>query len=758
MKNKIFTKIILLVALIMAASPLMVQAESLSNIEARFPQVGDNRGQAGMLPPGTGEENTLVRSHIGSIGGMFHPHLSMDAIDSWVHSLLIYSLVSVNDNFMFDRGNAGYGPVLMDWDVNARTVTFTMRPDITIYWSDGIELTLDDLKYAYYFISHPQSPSPRFGEANGTANVVGARAFNEGRADSISGITLSEDRRSMTVRFIEGGFPPSALFAGILTTPIPRHHFEGIPIQEIPNHPHAREQMLGFGPFILETSSSESVLMRANPNYWQGVPQLDYVLNIAIHADDQVALMQSGGFDIGGITAANLPNHLNDRNIQILGRTSNGKAFYYFTLGAVRWTDYGSIYFTPRYDEHPINDARVRRAIGYAIDHDRLNQAHFNGLRVPATSILHPFNAAPWLDANNPGIGPLNRQRANALLDEAGLVWRSGEPFRRDTNGEPFHINFGFATSPTAAYVFEFHRADLAAVGIDFRLYGGELMAFSDLVARNINYAAYLSPNNDMHMWSMSWSMGANPSPQNLWDQNENFNLSRFNHDAFQAPIRRINSDAAWDPVYLADAYRAWSEAFYTYMPALYTNWLVGFTAINRRVANMTLNRSTFRPESFAWHRVGLTSTRPYTEPPTLPPVVETPVVVVPVETPAVPLMRLVVGNPQYTLRGTTRTSDVGVPAFVGNQVMVPMRLFTDNLGFTVEWNRVTRETTVRHDGITITVQVDQPMQNRAGEYIGTPIVINGRTMVPLHFIAEFILHPGAVEWNPISQVIYIYE
>jgi peptide/nickel transport system substrate-binding protein len=113
-------------------------------------------------------------------------------------------------------------------------------------------------------------------------------------------------------------------------------------------------------------------------------------------------------------------------------------------------------------------------------------------------------------------------------------------------------------------------------------------------------------------MWNMSWSMGANPNPRTLWNEDANFNLSNFTNPTMQSILDDIVSDNAWDPEFLADAYRRWAAAFEEYVPAVYNFWLVAMTTLNNRVVGYTLDRSTFRDYSFAWYRVGLTSSEPY--------------------------------------------------------------------------------------------------------------------------------------------------
>lgn len=591
--------------------------EALFELQQQFPMVGSSTGQQGILQPGD-EGNTfrLARAATGGFPGLFHPHLSGDAADTVVTNFLIYSLIGVDDNLNFTQDG------IITWEkcLDELSFTMTMRPGQQIFWSDGVELTLDDLLYAFEFISHPDYTGIRWGTANATSLVVGAPAFRAGEADHISGLVLSPDRRTLKVYLTE--MSPSMLIHGILTTPIPRHHFEGIPVAETAAHPHARDQLIGFGPFIIQTVvPGESVLLRANENYWRGRPNLDFLLYEIVHPDMMPLHMQSGSFDTGSIRHADWDDYGHTNNVQFLGRIAAQQRFYYFNLGTQRrayvlqddgtMARTGEIYFTPRDDGHPITNVQFRRAVGYALDQHTLNMTLHNGLRRCATTVLHPFNTMDFIDPSRYGTSIYDTERANRILDEAGFEWREGEQFRRDLNGNPFHVNFAHAWTGTVEATFAHFQRNLAAVGIDFRLYGDYWIEHNVLVNQYL-LSMDVPFNSDLHMFEMGFTMGANPSPFSLWGHNQTLNLANYTNPEWQEIMADITSDRAWDSEFLADAFRRWDHAWDASMPAIIQNWLIGLEWVNNRVANWTLSRCTFRPESFAWYRVALTAPRGY--------------------------------------------------------------------------------------------------------------------------------------------------
>jgi trimeric autotransporter adhesin len=98
-----------------------------------------------------------------------------------------------------------------------------------------------------------------------------------------------------------------------------------------------------------------------------------------------------------------------------------------------------------------------------------------------------------------------------------------------------------------------------------------------------------------------------------------------------------------------------------------------------------------------------------------------------------------------------------GGPREVGGRVLVPMRSIFEALGATVEWNAAQR-TVVGHKGNTqIVMRIGEKIARKDGHEIilDQPAqIIEGRTMVPIRFIAESL---GAdVNWDVQTKTVVI--
>ncbi len=109
-------------------------------------------------------------------------------------------------------------------------------------------------------------------------------------------------------------------------------------------------------------------------------------------------------------------------------------------------------------------------------------------------------------------------------------------------------------------------------------------------------------------------------------------------------------------------------------------------------------------------------------------------------------------------LNGEKLNSDVP-PVIIDSRTLVPVRIITENLGATVEWYGDRREVLVSKDGISILMGIDYPhvMINDVSETIDVaPMIIEGRTMVPIRFLAEkFDLN---VSWDGATRTVLLNQ
>ncbi|MDR0273601.1 MAG: copper amine oxidase N-terminal domain-containing protein, partial [Clostridiales bacterium] len=118
--------------------------------------------------------------------------------------------------------------------------------------------------------------------------------------------------------------------------------------------------------------------------------------------------------------------------------------------------------------------------------------------------------------------------------------------------------------------------------------------------------------------------------------------------------------------------------------------------------------------------------------------------------TPQVTLI-LQIGNPAIVNHNGNATMDVP-PIIINGRTLVPLRAIANILDAEISWNEETREATLVSDDRTLLIPIGTTIPEIEPEISAQ--IIDGRIMVPLRFIAEFF---GAdVTWDAAERIIEI--
>ncbi|MCL1844972.1 MAG: ABC transporter substrate-binding protein [Defluviitaleaceae bacterium] len=594
------------------APPTLIHS-ALGAALAGFPTYTTNN--APLLPRGTGRENVL-RVGVGATGafpGLFLRTHSEEGIDRSFDELANPPIVSFDErNFITNNG-----VVTFEFDREANAVVLNMQRDVR--WHDGVELTLDDLVFAYEVIAHEDYTGVRFDPTNFIPNVRGVAEFRAGEAETICGLVLSNNNRTLRIYYNEP-MPPAVLYVGgVWLNPIPRHYIEPV-IAEVGHagiaaHPRARHELLGFGPFKLNTVvTGESVYFTANDDYWQGAPLVDGVLVELLAFSMLPAAMRAGNFDIAAYQTVNFAEFelTAPTNYRLYAWPATSVTFLNFRLG--KMDENGVV--APRGDNHPIENVAIRRAMAHAIDRQTLADVVGQGLWVPAPSVLHPFNASEYLDFSHEGF-TFDLDLANQILDDAGFTSRDEYGYRLNLNGESMRFTYGQHLNPTHAVLVPLNIQNWRQIGLRVEKYNDDFLDwnyFTDIV--------FDDEVGGIDIFAMGWTMGANPAPHGIWGNASGLNMPRYSSPTFEEILAQINSSAAWDAEFLTSAYRRWERAFHDEVPAIPLTWNIDLVAVNNRVANFSrvrvdsgLNKpGNMTSTSWASHLVGLTAPVPYAD------------------------------------------------------------------------------------------------------------------------------------------------
>jgi peptide/nickel transport system substrate-binding protein len=301
---------------------------------------------------------------------------------------------------------------------DGKTVTFVLQDNVK--FQNGKDLTSADVKYTFdeMFKANGYKSGAFFdtevSSAPGNSNANSASTDKTRRVPHITSLE-TPDRKTVIITVARPALR-NQLLSNLVAIPIIA---EGTVAQQ-------KDQPMGTGPFkfVRFDPSQNIVEFESNPNYWEGAPKVSKLrLKTVQDANSLQAELQTGGVDI-----APLPSNLPPDAIRSLGNSptlkveqSNGSNLQYLVFNT---------------QSPPLNDAKIRQAIGFAIDREKIiKELLFDQGRI-ANSILPPES---WAYAQGTDYH-YDPAKAKQLLSESGY------------KGEPIKFNYGSTNAAVNQY------------------------------------------------------------------------------------------------------------------------------------------------------------------------------------------------------------------------------------------------------------------------------------------------------------------
>lgn len=321
------------------------------------------------------------------------------------------------------------------WSPDRRTLTLALHAGLR--WHDGRPTTARDALFTLDAARDPATGYPRAADLAGVERVH------------------APDDTTLVVTFAS---PPPTFPAVLCELPlVPAHLLDTVPRAAMRRAAYGTSPV-GNGPFrfVSRTPRARWVFER-NPDFpaaLGGPPRVHrLVVAVVDEATTKFAGLVSGELDMAGISPATVPLVAEDPALRVLTYP------VLFSTGVVL-----------NASRAPFDDARVRRALDVAVRRDRIADAVFGGLVLPAAGPVAP--AIPLALAAEPRHDPA---RADSLLDAAG--WTRDRDGWRAKGGRPLRfvlLTVGSADNATEQLL----QADLAERGVRMEIRQLELGAF----------------------------------------------------------------------------------------------------------------------------------------------------------------------------------------------------------------------------------------------------------------------------------------
>lgn len=329
-------------------------------------------------------------------------------LDAWRSTTVATRRVLVNvyeGLTTFDGESGAVVPALAEsWDISddGLTYTFHLRRGVKFQAAPGVtyadpEMKADDVEWSllrYLTEDTAVSEHPEYLQA-----LKGSAAFLAGEADTVEGFRVVDDHTvEMTLDAPNHRFLADLVNAYV----VPREALEALGAS-LSNNP------VGTGPFLFDSwRRDDQLVLKANPDYWEGAPKLDRVVFHNV-PDATTALLQyrQGELDL----LLDFPDG------QLESIKNEYAAEYHESAGLnVRYWGF-------KVTEPPFKDnVKLRQAFNYAVDRELIWNVLMEGARVPGTMGVLP----PDMPAADVAGYPYDIEKAKAALAEAGYPGGAG--------------------------------------------------------------------------------------------------------------------------------------------------------------------------------------------------------------------------------------------------------------------------------------------------------------------------------------------
>ncbi|RNE06257.1 Oligopeptide-binding protein AppA precursor [Lacticaseibacillus paracasei] len=574
------------ITLVACGSKSSNSSSSTANKAVKFPVSYNNSAKAIK----GGNVNVAVVND-SPFKGVFNEELYTDNYDNQYMSPAAESLFAYNSKFKFNNT----GAATLKQDNSAKTITVTVKPNVK--WSDGQPVVARDLVYAYEIMANKATKSQRYTES--LQNIEGLTEYHDGKADSISGLTMpkGDNGDTMVIHFKQ--MKPSFGTSGngyFLENAAPYHYLHDVAFDKLESSDKVRKQPLFFGPYKMsKIVAGQSIEYTPNQYYWKGKPTLDKITFENVSTASITSALKNHKYDV----VYNMPaDSYNDwksiGGYDNLGRQSLSYNYIGFKLGKWDHSKSENIY-NPK---AKMANKSLRQAMGYAMNNDQVAAKFYNGTRSRATTLIPPVfgkDVHADIDGYN-----LNIKKANSLLDKAGYK-KGKDGYRTDPDGKKLTINFAtMAGGSTAQPMAQNYIQQWKKIGLRVKLTTGRPIEFNSF------YDKVQKDDKDVDVYAAAWSLYSDPSPMDLYSQKAPFNYSRFVSAKNTELLNDIDGQKALSASYRAKALKDWQkyandEAFV--IPTLYRQEIY---PVNKRVKNASVDYAS--TANLNWAKMTVTS------------------------------------------------------------------------------------------------------------------------------------------------------
>lgn len=518
------------------------------------------------LPATAKERKDTLIVGITAPSGKFNPIYSDSVYDSYVTSLIFDGLVT-NDKEGKPAAN-----VAKEWKVSDDNKTYTFTLNQGIKFSNGDELTADDVAFTYTALCDPKYDGPR---TDAVEKLVGYEDYKKGNATEVKGIKVI-DKYNISFTLTEVKAPAIYDFGyGIMSKKY--YGFEKGGIQKLKDN---FLKPMGSGAYKLtDYKPGSTVSFTKNDGFWKGAPKTPNIIMKVTNAQTNIQELQAGTVDIDRIAP-------NNKNITMLKQAG------FLDLQLFPQNGYGYIGLNTRLPM--FSDKKVRQALMYGLDRKSFLDSYYNGYADPCNV---PISVVSWAYNDEVNKYEYDVEKAKKLLDEAG--WKVGADGKtREKDGKKFVIHWKTYTgSKYVDNLIPIVKDNWGKLGIEVV---PELVEFATLSEK-------VYDKQDFEMYNMAWNLSIDPDPSGIFGASQDvmggFNSVGWHPDKSEELMKKGIQET--DLKKRAEIYKEWGALINDELPYLFLNNNKDMWVVSSRVKNM--NISSYLDWTFDIHKVELT-------------------------------------------------------------------------------------------------------------------------------------------------------
>jgi peptide/nickel transport system substrate-binding protein len=453
----------------------------------------------GQLPAdGEADPEARIDRHVAGDLGSTNPIMISTSAEFDVLGLTGFGLFS----FGRDLEPFASAETVKSWQTSADGLfdKVVLRDDLV--WSDGTPITAHDVAFTYRLIMDPRVPVPAV--RSGTDQMRSVHAY---------------DDRTLVFFHRE----PLATNVWNINFPVlPRHVYEQTweadpTLKDSPEHVKLEEQPVCGGPYeIVSRKRGQEIVLRRREN-WSTV-RGKQVRERPYFAGIRFRIIEDPNTSLLALKAGEIDEMMLQPEQWTTQTTGGDFAERNTRVTAPEWV---SFHFGWNIGTPFFADRRVRRAMGYAFDHQRMLDQLCYGLYTPCTG---PFPPEAWMASKRKG-EPFRQDldTAEALLDEAGWVDHDNDGVRdKEIDGRlvPFEFSMLVSQQPHRVKICTLLKENLEQIGVRMNVRPLEATVIQQLTQER-KFQAYFG----------GWGSGTDPdSSENIWATNAGRNFVGYSN------------------------------------------------------------------------------------------------------------------------------------------------------------------------------------------------------------------------------------